>query len=144
MPITRNDADMPKWGWVKEILYEKIMCNDTTQGRPILTELDFYASAQRCGNCRSNEFVWIQVPSHDYMGGVLMSCSRCGMTTGPLGERYASNRRQNEISVERALEICKRTGHIVPVMLKDALRALESEKARAAKGQSRRPRRIGE
>lgn len=142
MPITRNDEDMPKWGWKKELMYESIKCDETTQNRPILFERDYYADNQRCGKCRSNEYVWVIVPSYDYMGGVFAGCSRCGIVWGQLGSENVSNERTLEVTPEKAIEICLATKQPIPRALRDLARELQSEKARTRKGKPARPARI--
>ena len=144
MPITTNDVDMPKWGWVKELMYESIICNENTRGMPICVELDYYANALRCGKCKSNQFVWIMVPQYDYMGGVFAACSRCGLTWGPLGEGDAPLRNPRDVSMDEAIKICLTNGIPVPEMLKQRLRASQAEQSRAAKGLARRPKRMSE
>lgn len=144
MPISKDNADMPKWGWKQSLLYEKIKCDDSTRGRPILTELDYYANKQICGKCRSNEYTWVLVPSYHYTTGVFVSCNRCGITWGPVGDRAASNKRTREISIEEAIEVCLRTQQGVPVALRDRLKEIKAEQARAAQGLPARPKKIGE
>ena len=101
MPISGNDSEMEKLGWVKSLIYETIMCNENTQGRPILTERDFYAENQRCGTCKSNEYVWLLVHDFDYRGGVFAGCSRCRRTWGVLGEQEVSSEKTVEVTTKR-------------------------------------------
>ena len=142
MPIPEKDEDMPKYNWVKELMYEKILADARMGGRIKVVELDFYANAHTCGTCRSSEYVWIQVPSYHYAGGVIASCSRCRRTWGPLGERYASGRGERDITAAEAIEICLRTKQSPPPLLKTAYQQSELEKAREKAGKRPRPPRV--
>lgn len=144
MPIPENDEDFPKYGWVKELTYEKILADERLGGRIIVVETDFYANAMRCGSCKSNEYVWIQVPSNHYLGGVLVTCSRCRMTWGPIAEDYASATRRIQITPEQAIAICLRTKQTPPRMLKTEYQQVKAEKVRAKAGRRPRPPKVGE
>jgi hypothetical protein len=144
MPIAIKEADMPKWGWKKSLMYEKILCNEQTKNRPILIELDYYSDAQRCGTCKSNDFIWLIIPPHDYNGGVLCTCWQCRRTWGPLPEERASNRAERELSVEIAHDICKRTGQRIPKVLRQLIKMRSVQVSRARKTGRGRPPRAGE
>lgn len=142
MPIPSKDSEMPNYDWVKSLIYEKILADARLGGRIRIIELDYYAENQQCGTCKSNEYVWIQVPSYHYAGGVIASCSKCRRTWGPLGERYASNRTDREISAEDALEVCLATKQPIPKILRDAYQQSETEDAREKAGKRKRPPRV--
>lgn len=144
MPISGNDEEMAKLGWVKSLIYETIMCNENTQGRPILTERDFYAENQRCGTCRSNEYVWLLVHDFDYRGGVFAGCSRCRRTWGVLGEQEVSSEKTTEVTPEKAIEILERTKQPIPPALKVLLQDIRAVEARKRRGLPARPKRVGE
>jgi len=142
MPLPEKDEDMPKYGWVKSLMYEKVLADNRLGGRVLVIELDYFANAMRCGNCRSNEYVWILVPDYDYTGGVIVSCSRCRMTWGPIAEDYASARREVQITPEQAIKICLRTEQTPPKILREAFQQVQAEKAREKAGKRPRPPRI--
>jgi len=146
MPIGKTEKEMEKWGWVKSLMYERIKYDDTTKNQVILTEYDYYAEKQICGTCKSNEFIWLQIPLYDYDGGVLCSCSRCRRTWGPLSTEtiHVSNKKERNVSLEEAIEVIVRTKQAMPPALRKAWQNREVEDKREVREGRRRPPKVGE
>lgn len=116
MPITDKDEDMPKWGWIKRLTYEQVFEHPQRMGVPILIEWYFDAHRLQCPNCDSSNRSWLLVPSHDYLGGVFLGCSKCKRVYGPLDlqEHSYAHEDVGQISLQRLVEICERTHQPIP------------------------------
>jgi len=141
MPITKKDEDMPKWGWVKKITYEKLT---ERNGLVYLQEWYFFATDNQCLHCKQNDRLWLWIPSHNYLGGVFMGCSRCGRVYGPLGfDDYASSKSEpRRISLQEMAGICRRTKQPVPTKrLAQQLSKLGMDESKKSR---KRPPKVGE
>lgn len=143
MPITHTDNDMPKWGWVKSLRYERIRCDEQTKKQIILEELDFLVENLRCGTCKTNKTAWLTVSPHHYSGGVFIGCSKCGRTSGPMGDEYASRKQSRIITPQEAKPIIERTKASISKDLKEIFDNMENDNSLSQRDMPAPPR-IGE
>jgi len=150
MPLGNTPEEMEKFGWIKSVTYEKIMCDETTKDQPILEELDFFADDIVCGKCRKSDLTYVLIPDYQYTTGILAGCLRCRMVWGPLADENASAIRTKTISIDEAMKIIARTQksqkiQIIPSALKKTWKKLEEDRMMGKKsGHRKAPPKFGE
>ena len=135
MPFTKENEDMPKMGWVKEITFDWI--NETRDGRFIKTT--YYASADMfpCQRCHTSDFVWLQLAPT----GLLWACWGCKVVTGAMTGEVLEVIDRKEVSIEEAFEIAKKQADFKKLFPPERIAMMERKKKQLARLKRRRQKR---
>jgi len=134
MPLTKLEEDMPKMGWKKEITFDWL--TKTRDGKYIKSTYYVNSEAFPCDICKTADYVWVQLRPT----GVVLTCWGCKTTQGAMCLDVFTLLDRQEISLEEAYEIYKKTKQedMKNEFTPEKLAAIERRKKQIARLKKRR------
>lgn len=132
MPLTKNQEDMPKFGWKKQIVFDWI--SETRDGRFIKETYEAKAEMFPCPRCKSADNVWLQLTPT----GVVWTCWGCKITTGAMTKEVLVLLDRKEVTMEEAFEVSKKQADHKKMFPPRRVAYMERVKARKKRGRPRK------